>query len=212
MPAFAADAPRIKITVFGSDIMAPAPFAAGHALTDHEAAFFNRSVAAAVGNPFASALKKLKEAGKTAEIPTNLQSAFDEKYAGYAIGVRGSGESTSTASPLDKMIHNLATAKLEAMIVAKGRKPSEFKAKSTKTVNGVETDKTAFQRNLETLIERDKDAFTAQAQSVLASLTDDVDTELDTPVEHTSTSTSTSTDETDTASTSTEGEETTAAS
>lgn len=174
MPTFPADAPRVQITVFGTELTAPAPYAEGHVLTKLEAAFVSRAVAAAVANPFASALKKLKDAGKTDEIPTDLQKAYDDKYFTYEVGVRGSGESTSeSTSPLDKMIRNLASAKLEALIIAKGRKPADLRAKST-VIDG----KSAFVRNLEALIERDKEAFTAQAQANLDALVTSDDGEL----------------------------------
>lgn len=177
MPTFPADAKRIPIKVFGTDITAPAPFAAGYTLSENEAAFFNRAVAASAANPFASGLAKLKEGGKTDELAKftdDLQKSYDDRYFSYEIGVRGTGEPTVALSPLDKMIHNLASQKLEAIIVAKGRKVSEFRAKAT-IVDG----KNAFARMLAQLIEKDGEALTAQAQSALDNLTSDMDIDLD---------------------------------
>ena len=181
MPSFAPDAPRIPLIVNGVSITAPAPYTTGHALTEPEAAFMNRMVAGAVGNPYATSLAKLAKEGKTTEIPTGdaLQAAFDKRYEDYTVSVRGTGEASTPSTPLERMIKSLATEKLTALVLAKGLKPSDLRKAATKIVNGVETDSTAWDRNLAALMTRDKDKFTAQAQSILDSITSDDDIEVE---------------------------------
>lgn len=172
----AINAPRISLKVNGQSITSPVAFAAGHTLTETEAAFLNRQVAGAIGNTLGNKHSKAVKAGEPAPTPEALQAEFDAAFAAYNIGVRGAGTSAKPSTdPLSAMVNYLATTKLKAMIIAKGASVRTFQ--TTKDADGV----TAWTKNFNLLIERDGDMFRAQAQAQLDALNNDGSMDLVTP-------------------------------
>lgn len=188
MPAFDTSTPTITRKFSDLTFSVPAPFAANHALTANEATFLNSTLASVVGNAFsgdirramvahnAEALKAWTAAGNKAKdfkpdtdpavLGWDMDAKFAAKFTGYELGVsnRGGDGSASTATPLDRMVKFIATEDLKARLVAKGFKVTDFyKAPALDT----ETYKSKWDELLAQNIEKNRERFTASAQSQL---------------------------------------------
>lgn len=179
MPQFLASAPRINLKVNDIAITAPAPYAAGHTLTDAEAAFFNRQVATAVANPIPKTIKAQLEAKIAAgETPGELnaealQHFYDTRYAAYVVGAsnRGTGEG-SAVDPIMSEARKIAAIKVTEILTAKGITVSAAK-KSKVQFEGAEV--SAFSKFVSQMIAANPgilDTARAQVEAMKAAAAD----------------------------------------
>lgn len=184
MPAFTAETPRLPVTIHEVAYTVPAVFAAAHVLTEAEAGFLNRQLATYIANPIGTAVGKAKKDGKPVDFgdgKSDVQAEIDRRFGEFVVAPsnRGSGDGSSAATPLDRMINFLASEKLKALIIAKGSTVRAFQ--TTKYADGINAGKSAWAVQLEVLIGRDLAKLTAQAQAALDDLSSDEGLDLGTP-------------------------------
>ena len=119
MVNFTAETPRKNFTIADKAFTCPQPFAAGHVLTDNEAAVMNQVLSENVRNNIAPKIKKGEEVN---------QEIIDQYVAGYEFGLR----SISTSDPVQKEIRRIAEDALGKKLASKGMS----KAKLTKEQYG----------------------------------------------------------------------------
>ncbi len=121
MPAFDNTTPTLSRTFAGIDFTVPAPFTAGHILTDGEAKWVNTQVAGAVGNAYSGDIRRAEAAKKGSTKDWNHAEKFAARYAEYTLGgsTRGSGTKSAT-DPIETLARAIASARVKAKIVAKG--------------------------------------------------------------------------------------------
>lgn len=121
---FDKNTPRAAVTICDSNLTAPEPYKAGHALTENEASVMNQIVRENLRNNMASAIKKMKAEGKS---DTDLQAALDAYAATYEFGVRKSAAPKIT-DPVEKEAWKLARGAVVAALKKKGVVIGETKA------------------------------------------------------------------------------------
>lgn len=141
------ETPMREITVAGTQLQAPAPYAEGHTLNENEAAVLNQTLAENLRNNFASrvgaAVEKaavengLAEADEDGKVKLDketraealeyvdtvaLQQEFLKYVQNYEFGVRrgGGGAAAEPADPVEREALKLASDKVKAAIKAKG--------------------------------------------------------------------------------------------
>ena len=97
----------------------PAPYSAGHVLTENEATALNGVLSENLRNNFAMQMKR-------SETPLT-QHAFDTYAATYAFGKRATGSKT-VHNPVDKEERSLAKAAILASLATRGIKPRSVPA------------------------------------------------------------------------------------
>lgn len=110
-----------EITIQGKTFSAPMPFAAGHVLTDVEAAVLNQTFHENLRNNFAGKMKKAQE-DKQAEL---TQADFDAYAAQYKFGVRPTGVARET-DPVRSEAKKLARDQITIALKARGFKIKEL--------------------------------------------------------------------------------------
>lgn len=111
------------ITIQSTSFTAPAPFSAGHVLTDVEANVLNQTFAENLRNNFAARMKRrqeeneeLKKSGKPT-LPDLSQSDFDTYAAEYRFGVKAT---RTSVDPVMAQARLLAESALRKRLKAKG--------------------------------------------------------------------------------------------
>lgn len=119
MVAFTKKTPRIVKKVQGVDLQFPAPYAAGHALTENEASALNGLLGENIRNNLAKrvqeAVDKAKEAGTPLDVAA-LQAELDKYAEGYEFGT------SRVTDPVVKVARELAEKTIKAKAEAKSRK------------------------------------------------------------------------------------------
>lgn len=110
-----------EITIQGKQFQAPSPFAAGHVLTEVEAAVLNQTFHENLRNNFAGKMKKAQEDNQ-AEL---TQTDFDAYAAAYKFGVRQPGVTRET-DPVRSEAKKLARDQITIALKAKGFKIKEL--------------------------------------------------------------------------------------
>lgn len=136
MVNFTAETLRKNFTIADKAFTCPQPFAAGHVLTDNEAAVMNQVLSENVRNNIAPKIKKGEEVN---------QEIIDKYVAGYEFGIR----SISTSDPVQKEIRRIAEDALGKKLASKGMS----KAKLTKEQYGEMVD-SIIQNNYDALYNR----------------------------------------------------------
>ncbi len=120
---------RVTRSLAGIAFQMPAPYAAGHPLTEGEASQMNQVFAENVGNN----LRKKVEAGVAVEgadarefSPEELQALVDEYVATYEPGVRSRGEGRVAIDPVEREALKLAKEKAIAMLREAGHNPKDY--------------------------------------------------------------------------------------
>lgn len=134
------DTPQSNITIQGLLFSAPAPYAAGHTITEGEAHALNQVLAENLRNNFASTVKKAveasKEEGGAPVDKAELDAAFAEYVGKYEFGVRQAGTSSVAVDPVEREALKLAKAVVRNAIKAAGRKVSDYAAEDITTLAG----------------------------------------------------------------------------
>lgn len=117
MPEIHESTPRETYTIAGESFSIPAPYAAGHHLTEGEANALNQTWAENVRNNQASKVKEAKEAGTF--IQDVFQGRIDDYCESYEFGVR-SGGGGRTSDPVMGEALNIARDMVRKALVAKG--------------------------------------------------------------------------------------------
>lgn len=120
----------LKRKFAGHDVIVPAVFAPGDALTEPQAGWINGQIATVIGNAFGGALRRAKEAGKPLEATEGwtAQEHFNELFAEYEFSGnrRGDGSGSVTRDPVQALVIFLAKEAIKAKIKAKGLKVKDF--------------------------------------------------------------------------------------
>lgn len=114
-------------------VQVPAPYAAGHVVTEGEAAILNQTIAENVSNNLRAKLLAGVKEGEGDSATTRqfteaeAQALVDEYLASYEPGVRrgGSGEPRVT-DPVEKEARAIAREKAKELVVSQGGKPKDF--------------------------------------------------------------------------------------
>lgn len=102
-----------SITIQGSQFTIPAPFLAGHALNENEAAAMNQLFAENIRNNFAGFMKKAKDKGE----PIPGQDELHKYAETYKFGVRQA--SGPRRDPVEKAMYELADKRVRALLASK---------------------------------------------------------------------------------------------
>lgn len=125
MPQFHETTPTMDREYAGHAVKVPLIYTEGQTLTPELANFLNGQLAVVVGNQWGSDLRRAKEAaakeGKPEPVLTDPQASFDAKFAAYTPGVRGSGSTSEPTDPLAKFMRAIATERVKALLISKGK-------------------------------------------------------------------------------------------
>lgn len=117
------------ITIQGFDFTVPAPYEAGHPLTDNEASALNGLLHENLRNNFASKVKKAVEAAGEDGTPdlAALQTELDEYAAGYSFNLRRAGGGGGVKrDPVSNEAFKLAKDAIYAALKAKGKARKDY--------------------------------------------------------------------------------------
>lgn len=180
MPSFLANSPRITLKINDIALTSPAPFAAGHVLTDNEAKFLNRQVTTAVANGIPARIHKAvdgyvnkDENGVVTPLSAEeLQAKFDAVYAAYELGAANRGGAPGEPTdPIERGLRRMAVDFINARLKAKGKNINEVR--KAQTADG----KSVYEGLLTQAIDANpswRDLVQAQVQA-LASTADDLE-------------------------------------
>lgn len=116
-----------NITIAGIEFEIDAPYAAGHTLTENEAAALNQVRAENIGNNFRSKVAKLKdEKGDEADFGP-IQAELTEYAKSYAFGVRRASARVP-ADPVQAEAYRMARDDIAKALKAKGLKFADYPA------------------------------------------------------------------------------------
>lgn len=137
-------------TIGGVEVQVPQPYEEGHPLTAAEAAMMNQTFAENISNNMRA--KAVGEDGNALTADA-FQPLIDEYVAGYEPGVRqgGGGGGARALTPVEVEVRNLATAKLKEILKSRGLKQKDIE----------------FVKVRDEIIEKHRDALTAQAEKVV---------------------------------------------
>lgn len=124
--------PRHPVTMAGIEFLVPAPFAAGHVMTEGEASQLNQVLAENVRNNLVGKTKKEVKEGQTPF--TITQEAVDEYIANYEFGVRQGGTREASLSPEEREARKIAREKVTAALKAKGIKINSVPAEKMESL------------------------------------------------------------------------------
>lgn len=110
------------VTIQSTQFTIPAPYLAGHTLTEVEAGVLNQTYAENIRNNFAAKIKKAIE-DKT---PVPDQAALDAYAAAYQFGVRPSGGPRVVRDPVESEARRMASKALNDALKAKGIKVKDM--------------------------------------------------------------------------------------
>jgi hypothetical protein len=112
----------IELTIHGITFAAPQPFAQGHVCTEGEASVLNAQFAENLRNNFAKRVKAWQESnpGEDAEHDGGLHADFKRYAASYTLAPR------TSADPIDRAAHRIATDLVRESLNAKGMKQSDL--------------------------------------------------------------------------------------
>ena len=99
-----------------------------------------------------------------ADLNIDFQAKFDEMFADYTIGESNRGGGGETLDPVEKIVRQLATATVNELLKAKGKKINEVRAAKKDDGSSV------YLGIIDQYIERHSDALRAQAQAQLDAL------------------------------------------
>lgn len=99
-----------------------------------------------------------------ADFDTDFQAKFDEMFAEYVIGESNRGGGGESLDPVEKIVRQLATAKVKELLKAKGKKINEVMAAKKDDGGSV------FLSIVDQYVERHSDVLRAQAQAQLDAL------------------------------------------
>lgn len=125
---FNADTPRRNRTISGVEITVPEVYAEGQTIGAGEASMLNQTIAENVSNNLRDRIAKfLPEGAPEGTEPRQAtveeaQALVDAYLANYTPGVRSGGGGAPRLTPLDRKVRELATAKLQEVLAAKGKK------------------------------------------------------------------------------------------
>lgn len=129
---FASDVARVTRSIGGISFAMPAPYAAGHPLTEGEANQLNQVLAENVLNN----LRKKVNDGVTegeGEAATRrdysdaeVQALVEDYLDGYEMGVRRQGEAKVVVDPVEREARKIAKQKATELIKSQGGKPSDY--------------------------------------------------------------------------------------
>lgn len=115
-----------QITIQGHTFNVPAPYAAGHVLTENEASALNGLLHENLRNNFAGKVKKASEDGATPDVEA-LQTELDEYAASYEFGVRRLGGGGGVKlDPVAREAVNLAKAAIYKALKAAGKSRKDY--------------------------------------------------------------------------------------
>lgn len=119
-----------SVTIQGLQFDVVQPYAAGHTITEAEAAALNQTRNEAVRNNMARVIKKeTEELAEGDEIPADmlkaLTKAVAEYDAGYEFTLASVGGGRKSTDPVDVEANRLARAAITAKLKAEGRKVSD---------------------------------------------------------------------------------------
>lgn len=143
-----AETPRVERTIAGVKVSVIAPYAAGYAVNDGEAAMLNQTLAENFSNNLRDKIAEYVPEGSpegTAGRQATVEEAqaIVDKYMGeYAPGVRRAGAGgTRTTDPVEKEMKIIASGKLDELLKSKGltRKKVDFSALLTKLISDNES-------------------------------------------------------------------------
>jgi hypothetical protein len=120
---------RQALIIAGIGFHIPAPYTAGHTLTEAEASAVNQLFAENIRNNFAKHVKDAKGEAATLdrEIQISLQTKLDEYAVAYSFErKRASGPARAKMDPVEKEAHRLAGLVVEAALNAKGIKKKDL--------------------------------------------------------------------------------------
>ena len=126
-----AETPRVTRTIAELALSVAAPYAAGHVVTEAEAAMLNQTVAENIGNNLRQKIKdgQLDADGNPTGVPFTAEEAqamVDAYTAEYEPGVRTSGGgSARIVDPVEKEARNMAKSKVLEHVKAKGLKAKD---------------------------------------------------------------------------------------
>jgi hypothetical protein len=139
MPTFSPDTARRPLTIENQEFTVPVLFAAGHVLTEGEAASLNQTLRENVRNNLAARLKP----GKDNAAPKGLSQADVDAYVTeYEFGARrGGGGGEAGFSPVERKARSIAREKVKEALAKRGQtlnlKTDEGKATMEKLVSQV---------------------------------------------------------------------------
>lgn len=145
----AADAPRRERTIGGLKVSVPAPYGEGYTLSQAEADMLNQTFAENISNNMRS---KVEQDGRALSLE-EFQALVDEYVTKYEPGVRqgGAGGGARALTPIEQEVRSLATSKLKEILKSKGLKQRDI----------------PFTETRDKIIEKHKDALTAQAEKIV---------------------------------------------
>ena len=100
--------PRVSVTIKGTTVTVPAPFAAGHTCSENEAGALNQLLRENVRNNLATR-------------ETLDQAAVDTYVAEYEFGARRAGGGAPSLSPVERKARAIAKEKIQAALKARGQ-------------------------------------------------------------------------------------------
>lgn len=117
-----------EVTIQGIVFAAPAPYEAGHEITDNEAKTLNQVMAENLRNNFASKVKEAKEkagdAGISEDTIAALRAAFDEYAAKYEFS--GKRQARAVLDPVTREAQKIAKQTITNALAAKGQKTKDL--------------------------------------------------------------------------------------
>ena len=113
---YALSAPRVERAISGVPLSVIQPFAAGHVLTDLEAASLNQTFAENIGNNFRSFVDKAE-----VKTPDALQPALDQLMSSYEFYKRGGGGGRAV-DPVEREARQIGLEAIKQKLAEKGQK------------------------------------------------------------------------------------------
>jgi hypothetical protein len=165
------ETPRVSRTIAGIEVQVIAPYAAGHVVTDGEAAMLNQTLAENFSNNLRTKLEKFVPEGSPEGTEPRAATAEEaqaivDQYAGvYQPGVRrtGSGGGAVRLDPIEKEMKAIATQKLSDLLREKKLTRKQVK----------------FDELLQTLLTNNADALRAAATKIVKARNQNTGGDLD---------------------------------
>lgn len=122
--------PKAELTIEGVKLSAVAPYAAGHAVTENEAAVLNQTLRENLRNNLAgkisAMIEEAKKNGGTIDLAA-AQAELDKYTASYEFGVRKAGSGVErTLDPIEKEARSIARSKVTELVKKKGHKVKDI--------------------------------------------------------------------------------------
>ena len=113
-----------QMSIMGVVVTVPQPYAAGHQITEAEAAALNQTLAENISNNRRKLVKEMQEAGAAEE---KIVAMVEEYAATYEFTLASVGSSTTRMDPLTREAYAIARDYLNALIKEQGMTVKAYK-------------------------------------------------------------------------------------